>query len=150
MVGERVGQFGSITATGADGANGGEVLIASTMRTLLASGSTIDVSGIGHSSAGRLRIWSDQDTFFNSGASILARGGESGGNGGFVEVSAKENLSFAGTVNALAPFGSAGTLLLDPRNITIAAAGGVAYNPGVNNLFGNNLGATVVKIEPLD
>jgi filamentous hemagglutinin family protein len=136
MVGERVGQFGSIMATGAEGANGGEVVIASTTRTLLASGSTIDVSGSGHSSGGRLRVWSDQDTFFDAGAAILARGGELGGNGGFVELSGKENLGYAGSVNALAPFGSAGTLLLDPRNITIAAAGAV-YNPGVNNLFGN-------------
>jgi trimeric autotransporter adhesin len=136
MVGERVGQFGSIVATGVEGTNGGEVVIASTTRTLLASGSTIDVSGSGHSSGGRLRVWSDQDTFFDAGAAILARGGELGGNGGFVELSGKENLGYAGSVNALAPFGSAGTLLLDPRNITIAAAG-AAYNPGVNNLFGN-------------
>ncbi len=142
MVGERLGQFGSIQATGAEGANGGEVVIASTTRTLLASGSTIDVSGVGHSSGGRLRIWSDQDTFFSAGSTILARGGDLGGNGGFIELSGKENLGFAGTVNALAPFGPAGTLLLDPRNITIATAGGSAYNPGVNNLFGNNVGAT--------
>ncbi len=147
MVGERVGQFGSITATGAEGANGGAVVIASTVKTLLADNSTINVSGIGHSSGGRLHVWSDQETLFNAGATIIARGGELSGNGGFVEVSAKENLGFAGTVNALAPFGSAGTLLLDPRNIIIATAGGVAYNPGVNNLFGNNVGATT-RITP--
>ena len=144
MVGERVGQFGSIVATGAEGANGGEVVIASTTRTLLASGSTIDVSGIGHSSGGRLRVWSEQDTFFDGGATILARGGELGGNGGFIELSGKENLGYAGSVYALAPLGSAGTLLLDPRNITIATAGGVVYNPGVNNLFGNTPAADVI------
>ncbi|HJT19960.1 MAG TPA: filamentous hemagglutinin N-terminal domain-containing protein, partial [Nitrospira sp.] len=142
IVGERVGHFGSILATGADGSNGGDVVIASTVKSLLAGGSTIDIGGRGHSSAGRLNVWSDQDTFFNETASIFARGGNLGGNGGFVELSAKENMNFAGTVNALAPFGSAGTLLLDPRNIIIANAGGVAYNPGVNNLFGNNIGAT--------
>jgi filamentous hemagglutinin family protein len=136
MVGERVGQLGSIVATVSEGANGGDVVIASTTRTLLATGSTIDVSGIGHSSGGRLRVWSDQDTFFDSGAAIRSRGGELGGNGGFIELSGKESLGYAGTVNALAPFGMAGTLLLDPRNITIAAAG-AAYNPGMNSLFGN-------------
>src|SRR6185295_6274768 len=144
MAGERVGQYGAIIATGADGANGGDVLIASTARTVLASGSTIDVSGASHSSGGRLRVWSDRDTLFNAGATIFARGGGLGGNGGFVELSGKEQLGFAGTVNALAPFGQAGTLLLDPQNITIATAGGVAYNPGVNNLFGNNVGATTI------
>lgn len=142
MVGERVGQFGAINATGADGANGGEVVISSTTRTLLADGSMTNVSGAGHASAGRLRVWSDNETFFNAESTILARGGELGGNGGFVEVSGKETLGFAGTVNALAPFGSAGTLLLDPRNITIAAAG-AAYNPGVNNLFANTPAADV-------
>ena len=144
MVGERVGQFGSIVATGAEGANGGEVVIASTTRTLLASGSIIDVSGIGHSSGGRLLAWSDRDTFFDGGATILARGGEIGGNGGFIELSGKENLGYAGTVNALAPFGLTGTLLLDPRNITIATAGGSAYNLGVNNLFGNTPATNVI------
>ncbi len=142
MVGERVGHFGAIQATGADGASGGDVVMASTTRSLLADSSTVDVSGIGRSSAGSLRVWSDQDTFFNPAAVILARGGNLGGNGGFVEVSGKELLGFSGTVDALAPFGSAGILLLDPRNITIAAAG-AAYNPGVNNLFGNTPGADV-------
>ncbi len=144
MVGERVGQFGSIVATGLEGANGGEVVFASTTRTLLASGSSIDVSGIGRSSGGRLLAWSDQDTFFDGGATILARGGEIGGNGGFIELSGKENLGYAGTVNALAPFGLTGTLLLDPRNITIATAGGSGYNPGVNNLFGNTPATNVI------
>jgi len=144
MVGERVGQLGTILATGANGANGGEVVIASTTRTVLASGSSIDVSGIGQSSGGRLRVWSDQDTFFDSGATILARGGELGGNGGFIELSGKENLGYAGIVNALAPFGLAGTLLLDPRNITIATAGGAAYNSGTNNLFANTPAADVI------
>lgn len=142
LLGERVGQYGSIAATGAEGANGGNVVITSTTRTLLADGSTINVSGSGHSSGGRLRVWSDQDTFFNAGSTILARGGNLEGNGGFVEISGKENLGFAGSVNALAPFGHAGTLLLDPRNITIAAAG-AAYNPGVNNLFANTPAANV-------
>ncbi|HEU4684448.1 MAG TPA: filamentous hemagglutinin N-terminal domain-containing protein, partial [Nitrospira sp.] len=144
MVGERVGHFGSVIATGAEGANGGEVIVASTVKSLLASGSSIDISGAGHSSGGRLSVWSDKDTFFNVAASVLARGGNLGGSGGFVELSAKENLNFAGMVNAMAPFGSAGTLLLDPRNITIATAGGSPYNPGANNLFANTPGVDVI------
>ncbi|MCE9535908.1 MAG: filamentous hemagglutinin N-terminal domain-containing protein, partial [Nitrospirae bacterium] len=144
MMGERVGQLGTILATGADGANGGEVVIASTTRTVLASGSRIDVGGTGQSSGGRLRVWSDQDTFFDSSATILARGGELGGNGGFIELSGRESLGYAGTVDALAPFGLAGTLLLDPRNITIATAGGAVYNPGSNNLFANTPATDVI------
>ncbi|MDF0645766.1 MAG: filamentous hemagglutinin N-terminal domain-containing protein, partial [Nitrospira sp.] len=141
ITGEQVGLVGSILAKGADGAPGGRVLISSTDQTVGTSDSLINTSGVGNSSAGNIVVWSDKSTTF--GGSILARGGAFGGNGGQIEVSGHENLGFFGTVNALAPFGSAGTLLLDPRNITIATAGGVAYNPGVNNLFANTPAADV-------
>ncbi len=59
-----------------------------------------------------------------------------------MEVSAGESLGFDAAVDARAPAGAAGTLLLDPRNIIVRTTGGVAYNPGVNNLFANNIGAT--------
>lgn len=44
------------------------------------------------------------------------------GYGGLVEVSSKDHLLFAGTVDAGAMAGRAGTLLLDPKNITTADA----------------------------
>ena len=62
---------------------------------------------------------------------ILAKGGEAGGNGGQIEVSGHENLGFTGQVNALAPKGSIGSLLLDPLNITVAN-GGAATLPQVD------------------
>ncbi|MGH2621721.1 MAG: filamentous hemagglutinin N-terminal domain-containing protein, partial [Anaerolineales bacterium] len=123
LVGERVGQLGLIDARGADNARGGDVVITSSERTLLSNDSLTDVSGVGNSSAGTVRVWSDRDTFFTAGSTILARGGETGGNGGFVEVSGKDNLGFAGFVDALAPYGTVGTLLLDPTNITVAIGG---------------------------
>jgi hypothetical protein len=55
---------------------------------------------------------------------IFAKGGETGGNGGQIEVSGHENLGFTGQVNALAPNGSLGSLLLDPQNIMVANGGG--------------------------
>ncbi len=144
LVGERVGHGGIIDARGADGGRGGEVAIATTERAVLLPGSAIDVSGVGHASAGRVTVWSDGETTAATGATLVARGGERGGHGGFVEVSAGESLGFDAAVDARAPAGVTGTLLLDPRNITIQTAGGVAYNPGVNNLFGNNVGATTL------
>ncbi len=111
--------------------------IAATERASCLPGSAIDVSGVGEASAGRVTVWSDGETTAATGATIVARGGERGGHGGFVEVSAGEGLSFDAAV-ARAPAGAAGTLLLDPRNITVRTPSGVAYNPGVNNLFGNN------------
>src|SRR5439155_4912959 len=97
--------------------------ITSAQQTELFDGSVIDVSGIGHADGGSVRVWSDKDTSGTFGAHILARGGDSGGNGGFVEVSAKERLAFAGYVDASAPLGKGGMWLLDPNDITIQAAG---------------------------
>ena len=57
--------------------------------------------------------------------SILARGGATAGNGGFVEVSGHQTLSFNGTVNTGAPNGQRGTLLLDPLNARIDTAAGL-------------------------
>ena len=54
---------------------------------------------------------------------ISARGGENAGDGGFVEVSGKENLIFRGDVDLIAPSGNDGTLLLDPKVIEIVEAG---------------------------
>jgi len=75
------------------------------------------VSGDG----GKVIVWSDALTEFSG--NISARGGSVSGNGGFVEVSSKQDLSYAGIVDAGAANGTAGTLLLDPANIVISAAG---------------------------
>jgi filamentous hemagglutinin family protein len=66
---------------------------------------------------GKVVVWSDQQTQMYG--SISARGGSQGGNGGFVETSGKSNLDFHGVVDLRAPSGVAGTLLLDPSDITI-------------------------------
>ncbi|MEM9542999.1 MAG: CHAT domain-containing protein [Cyanobacteria bacterium P01_E01_bin.42] len=68
---------------------------------------------------GRVIVWSDRATNFSG--NISARGGAIAGDGGFVEVSGKENLHFAGFADTSAPFGEAGTLLLDPSTINIIA-----------------------------
>jgi hypothetical protein len=46
-----------------------------------------------------------------------------GGNGGFIEASGAQQLDFTGTVSLLAAQGHAGTLLLDPENVSIQATG---------------------------
>ena len=122
LSGQMVGVSGSILARGADGAPGGRVLITSGDKTILTQDSVIDTSGVGNSSAGNTVVWSDKDTVFRG--TIVAKGGETGGNGGQIEVSGHENLGFTGQVNALAPSGFIGSVLLDPRNITVANGGG--------------------------
>lgn len=72
---------------------------------------------------GNVVLWSDGTTrFFGS---VDARGAGAGSQGGFVEVSGKDALQFGGTVTASGgPGGANGTLLLDPKNLTIGAAPG--------------------------
>jgi filamentous hemagglutinin family protein len=79
---------------------------------------------------GKIIVWSDDATTFYGYGS--ARGGEYGGDGGFVEVSGKF-LDFDGVVNRLAPLGNPGTLLLDPLELTIKPNAG-----NVNTSFGSN------------
>ena len=60
---------------------------------------------------GRVIVWADGDT--NFAGKISAKGSEDN-QGGFVEVSGKQNLKFRGDVDT-----GGGTLLLDPTNIVI-------------------------------
>ena len=115
---------------------------------------------------GQVILWSDGQTRFNG--SISAQGGQLGGNGGSAEISGKEGVGYGGVTNLSASNGVNGTLLLDPKNITIVAgnaglSGGstVPYlglenpNAGTDEAFGGyqNLtmsnGAIVVN-SPLD
>ena len=128
LLGHRVGLFGtaSVDASGRDG--GGTVLVGgdyqgqntavrNSQLTLMATRTLIDVSATGSGDGGRVIVWSDGQTVAQG--TIAARGGANGGNGGFVEVSGKDTLSFSATVDTRAPQGSMGTLLLDPTDLDI-------------------------------
>jgi filamentous hemagglutinin family protein len=89
-------------------------------------GGTIDASnpeGVG----GRVIIVAD-DAALTESAYIDV----SGQVGGFVELSGRLDLSIAGVVNRLGSTGQNGTLLLDPKNIIIALAGGITPLAGSN------------------
>jgi len=126
IFGNQVGLVNSlIDASGING--GGTVLIGgdfqgkgiapNALQTYVDASSKILANGLLVGDGGKVIVWADRSTQF-SGA-IAAKGGEISGNGGFVEVSGKENLDYRGSTNALAPHGKIGTLLLDPTNITI-------------------------------
>ncbi|HEU0220559.1 MAG TPA: MBG domain-containing protein [Gallionella sp.] len=128
VLGNLVGMIGnaSIDASGQTG--GGSVLIGgdrhgdnltvqNAWRTYFGLDATVKADAIQSGDGGKVIVWSDDITRFYG--RITARGGTSSGNGGFVEVSGKNNLDFAGLVNAGASNGLAGTLLLDPRDITV-------------------------------
>lgn len=92
-------------------------------RTFVAAGASIDASAVTEGDGGTVVAWADDITRFNG--SVSANGGALAGNGGNIEVSGKNYLEMRGQVSLSAPKGRAGSLLLDPTNITIAT-----NNPG--------------------
>ncbi|MEG4842442.1 two-partner secretion domain-containing protein, partial [Microcoleus sp. B9-D4] len=127
ILGDKVGVIaGNIDASGING--GGTVLIGgdyqglgtvpNASRTFVSSDSTINADAVSNGNGGRVIVWADETTRFNG--NITARGGLFSGNGGFVEVSGKQSLDFQGLVDLRSTFGIAGTLLLDPTDITIS------------------------------
>jgi filamentous hemagglutinin family protein len=123
--GIRIG--GTLDASAQHGADGGHVSVVSHggSDTVIANGSLIKVSGsdLAVSNAGSVYAWADGTTRFEAGARIEARGGANGGDGGFVEVSGKE-VRYRGLVDAHAPHGKRGTLLIDPSHIVIEQGSG--------------------------
>ncbi|HEY9908299.1 MAG TPA: filamentous hemagglutinin N-terminal domain-containing protein, partial [Thermosynechococcaceae cyanobacterium] len=128
VLGSRVGLVSAnINASGTNG--GGTVLVGgdfqgngtvpNAQQTYVSRDSVINVDARTNGNGGRAIVWADGATqFFGS---ISARGGSQSGNGGFAEVSGKQNLTFDGTTDLSAPNGMLGSLLLDPINIQIVA-----------------------------
>lgn len=81
----------------------------------------IDASATNNGDGGKVVVWSDGSTAFLG--TIVARGGPNAGDGGFVETSGHEKLTFSGKVDLSAPKGEAGILLLDPKDVTIGSSG---------------------------
>ncbi|HBL12274.1 MAG TPA: filamentous hemagglutinin, partial [Cyanobacteria bacterium UBA11162] len=129
VLGDTVGVLGAdINASGANG--GGNVQIGGAYQgngvvpnadvTYVSADSTIKADALNRGDGGQVITWSDRTTGFYG--NISARGGRRSGDGGFVEVSGKQNLIFNGIVDVRASDGDIGTLLLDPRDITISNA----------------------------
>ncbi|MDG2989778.1 filamentous hemagglutinin N-terminal domain-containing protein [Candidatus Synechococcus calcipolaris G9] len=78
--------------------------------------------------------WADNSTIFHG--FISAQGGILGGDGGFAEVSGRERLVYDGMTDLRATLGQTGTLLLDPKNISIEPSG--PPSSVTNLLFANN------------
>ena len=116
-------------------------------RTLVDFGAEISANAIGSGDGGEVIVWADEVTHF--GGHIDVRGGDDGGHGGFVEVSGKEYLDFQGSTNRSAVNGNAGTLLLDPRNITISAGGNSGF-PALTSPFDPNADNAVLNVTTLE
>ncbi|MES2673426.1 MAG: filamentous hemagglutinin N-terminal domain-containing protein, partial [Pseudomonadota bacterium] len=129
---DRIGLFGAsaIDVSGATGggeifvgggAHGQDATISNARQTVVGAGATLNADAINAGDGGEVIVWADQTTRF--AGNISAQGGAISGDGGFVEVSGKAALAMTGQVDASAPMGMGGQLLLDPRNIIIETAG---------------------------
>jgi len=127
VLGEYVGLFNGSRIDASGDAGGGTVLIGGNFHgfgpeqnakeTYVASDTVINADAINSGNGGHIAIWSDNGTEFYG--AVSARGGAQSGDGGFVEISGKDSLVFAGNVDTSAPKGSGGNLLLDPADIFI-------------------------------
>jgi filamentous hemagglutinin family protein len=96
----------------------GSGLVPNALRTFVSSDSVISANALEQGNGGRVIVWADETNQFYG--NITAQGGAISGNGGFVEISGKENLIFRGSVDVSAANGLLGTILFDPDDITVA------------------------------
>ncbi len=113
---EASGEAGGGVIRVGGGWQGNDADLANANRTRLVD-TDLDVSATINGNGGTAVVWSEQETLF--GGAIKATGGALGGDGGQVEISSHGRLGFGGTVDASAPNGQNGQLLLDPKNIEI-------------------------------
>ncbi|MBP6801329.1 MAG: autotransporter-associated beta strand repeat-containing protein, partial [Zoogloea sp.] len=140
VLGENVGLIGGARLDASGDAGGGSVLVGgnyqgsgpehNATRAFVGSGVTINADALSRGDGGRVITWADDWTRFYG--TISARGGAVGGDGGFVEVSGKQNLAFAGSVVTSAPRGRTGTLLLDPGDLYVGANPGGGIQPAID------------------
>ncbi len=85
---------------------------------------TINADGTGVQNGGNAIVYADNH--LNVGGTISAKGGELGGNGGFVDTSGKGSIAIAPTARVLttAVKGLTGTWLIDPADLEVVAGTG--------------------------
>ncbi|NET27712.1 filamentous hemagglutinin N-terminal domain-containing protein, partial [Okeania sp. SIO1I7] len=155
VLGDRVAVIdANISANGQNG--GGKILIGgdfqgngivpNSQQTFVNNNSIISADAINNGEGGQVIIWSDKTT--NFAGNISAKGGEFSGDGGFVEISGKEQLIYDGNVNVTAAFGETGTILFDPKNINIGES--ESSNESTEENEDDNVTFSVEEIEEIE
>ncbi|WBY02171.1 leukotoxin LktA family filamentous adhesin [Ramlibacter tataouinensis] len=124
---------GMLAAAGSAGVKGGEIDIRAGGNLDLRAGANLTARGTGEGSAGgTVNLWADRDASFRSGAVIDARAGSSG-DGGFIELSARDNVRLdGGQFLAKAQDGANGSVLIDPTTITASTSGRITDGANIS------------------
>jgi filamentous hemagglutinin family protein len=120
----------------------GNGTVPNALDTYIGPNTQIFADAINYGNGGRTIFWADRRMHFLG--IVKGRGGKYFGDGGFVEVSGKEELFFDGSVDTTATNGKTGTLLLDPDTITISSGSGSTTASGAatfTTIFENTLEA---------
>lgn len=88
----------------------------------IAKTASLKADAVSSGNGGNVTVLSE--TLTNFAGSISAKGGATGGDGGFAEVSSHKGVKLTGTVDLTALNGETGTFLLDPDSLTIVAGAG--------------------------
>jgi len=103
------------------GRQGQDAAIPNSRAVYLAAGATLVADATDHGPGGSIVLWSDQAT--RAYGRLSARGGASGGDGGFIETSGGWLDARPASVRTDAPLGRGGRWLLDPNDILITGSG---------------------------
>ncbi|KPQ35546.1 MAG: hypothetical protein HLUCCA11_09860 [Phormidesmis priestleyi Ana] len=106
---------GGLIRIGGDYRGQGDII--NTTQTSIDSTSRLLANSLSNGDGGNIFVWAEDATTVYG--NVQARGGQLSGDGGFVEISGKNQLTLRGSVDLSAPKGKLGNLLLDPQNIVI-------------------------------
>lgn len=132
LLGEQVGLVGTASVDVSGDQGGGTALIGGDLQganpsvqnarfTYIGAGARVAADAVTSGDGGKVIAWADDTT--RSYGAISARGGQTAGNGGFVETSGKLGIEVTSGPDVRAPAGMPGTWLLDPVNLSIVAGG---------------------------
>ncbi|MBU1665304.1 MAG: filamentous hemagglutinin N-terminal domain-containing protein, partial [Gammaproteobacteria bacterium] len=108
----------------------------------LAEDASVRADALDNGNGGQIVVWSDETT--QVAGSLSARGGEQGGNGGFIETSGHSlKIADSARVSTASPQGNSGTWLLDPYDFTIASSGGDITGAALSTALSS--GAVIIK-----
>ncbi|MBP7335489.1 filamentous hemagglutinin N-terminal domain-containing protein [Niveispirillum sp.] len=113
------------------GSNGDRTGAWAAGRVGIAEGATLAADALTHGDGGSVTVLSQQRTDF-AGA-ISAKGGATGGDGGFAEVSSRDAITLTGHVDLSAVQGATGTFLLDPASLKIVSGSSGTLDGGISS-----------------